>query len=171
LLLLILKSIAPKKGEIAMSKVNRLLSCIICIFFILPAFVQADDATELKKKIMFDQKKLIVMQNMEFSEQEGKAFWPVYNEFQEELFQVDQRAAKLIVAYAASYQTLTDDQAAILVGEYLDIQKSRIDLFDKYLIKLSKYLPAKKVFRYMQVENKMEAISRYEISKEIPLAQ
>ena len=32
-------------------------------------------------------------------------------------------------------------------------------------------LPGKKAFRYMQVENKLEAIARHELAKEIPLAR
>jgi hypothetical protein len=34
-----------------------------------------------------------------------------------------------------------------------------------------KILPAKKVFRYLQIENKMDAAGRYELAKEIPLAK
>jgi hypothetical protein len=132
---------------------------------------RADEVAALKKKIMFDQKKLIVLQNMEFTADEGKFFWPVYEELQKELFQASQRAAKLIVAYASVYQTMTDDQAAKIVAEYFDIQKSRTGILDRYMQKLSKGLPAKKVFRYLQVENKLEAMARYELAREIPLAQ
>jgi len=106
---------------------------------------------------------LIVMQNMEFTADEGKFFWPVYDELQKDLFQANQRAAKLIVAYASVYQTLTDDQAAKIVA--------RTAILDRSMQKLAKGLPAKKVFRYLQVENKLEAIARYEIAKQIPLAQ
>ena len=120
---------------------------------------------------MFDQKKLIVLQNMEFTTDEGKIFWPVYEDLQKELFQASQRAARLIVAYASAYQTLTDDQAEKIVAEYFDIQKSRTSILESYMQKLAKGLTAKKVFRYLQVENKLEAIARYELAKEIPLAQ
>jgi hypothetical protein len=150
---------------------KKLVVFLVCIFVSLPVLARADEAAELKKKIMFDQKKLIVMQNMEFTADEGKFFWNVYEDLQKELFQVDQRAAKLIIAYASVYQTLTDDQAAEIVAEYFDIQKSRTAILDSYAKKLAKGLPAKKVFRYLQLENKLEAIARYELAKEIPLAQ
>jgi hypothetical protein len=154
-----------------MLKRKRLVVFLLCIALSLPILAWADEAAELKKKIMFDQKKLIVMQNMEFTEKEGKFFWPVYKDLQEELFQVNQQAAKLIVAYASVYQTMTNEQAAKIVAEYFDIQKSRIDILNSYAIELAKGLPAKKVFRYIQVENKLEAIARYELAKGIPLAQ
>ena len=154
-----------------MLKGKRIFGGLLAVFVLVPALVQADAAADLKKSIMFDQKKLIVMENMEFSDEEGKFFWPVYEDLQEELFQVSQQAAKLIVAYAASYQTLTDAQAAKIVDEYFSIHNKRLAILDKYMQKLSKGLPAKKVFRYLQVENKLEAVTRYELSKEIPLAQ
>jgi hypothetical protein len=154
-----------------MIKVKKLAVFLFCIALSLPILARADEAAELRKKIMFDQKKLIVLQNMEFTADEGKFFWPVYKDLQKELFQANQRAAKLIVAYASVYQTLTDDQAAKIVAEYFEIQKSRTDILDKYMQKLAKGLTAKKVFRYLQVENKLEAIARYELAKEIPLAQ
>ena len=154
-----------------MLKANKIVVFLVCISLSLPVLVGAGEVEELKKKLMFDQKKLIVMQNMEFTADEGKFFWPVYDELQEELFQTNQRAAKLIVAYASVYQTLTDDQAAKIVAEYFDIQKSRTAILEGAMQKLDKELPAKKVFRYLQVENKLEAIARYELAKEIPLAQ
>jgi len=154
-----------------MIKGKILVVTLLCIALSLPALVGADEAAELKKKIMFDQKKLIVMQNMEFTKEEGKFFWPVYEDLQEELFRVDQRAAKLIIAYASVYQTLTDEQAAKIAEEYFDIKKSRINILDRHMQKLSDRMPAKKVFRYIQIENKLEAIARYELAKEIPLAQ
>jgi hypothetical protein len=154
-----------------MLKGKKLIVILLCIALSVPILAWADETAELKKKIMFDQKKLIVLQNMEFTADEGKFFWPVYEDLQKELFDVNQRAAKLILAYASVYQTMTDGQAAKIVAEYFDIQKGRIDTLNRYAIELAKGLPAKKVFRYMQVENKLDALARYELAKSIPLAQ
>jgi hypothetical protein len=139
-----------------MIKGKKLIVCLLCVALSLPVLAWADEVAELKKQLMFDQKKLIVMQNMEFTADEGKRFWPVYEDLQKELFDVNQRAAKLILAYASVYQTMTDEQAAKIVAEYFDIQKGRIDTLNRYAIELAKGLPAKKVFR---------------LAKGIPLAQ
>ena len=149
----------------------KFLVFLVCLSLSLPVLAGADEVADLKKQLMFDQKKLIVMQNMDFNADEGQFFWPVYEDLQQELFAVNQRAAKLIVAYAAAYQTLTDDQADKIVAEYFDIQKSRLAILDKAMKKLSGGLPAKKVFRYLQVENKLDAMARFELSRQIPLAQ
>jgi hypothetical protein len=141
------------------------------MLLVAPVLALADEALDLKKKIMFDQKRLVVMENMEFTEEEAAAFWPVYEKHQEDLFQVNQRGAKLILAYASVYQTLTDEQAVKLVDEYYDIQDDRLTVMKKMAVDVGKVLPGKKAFRYLQVESKLSAIGRYELAKEIPLAR
>ena len=150
---------------------KRMFACFVGTLALLPLLAQAGETDALKKKIMFDQKKLIVMENMEFTADEGAFFWPIYKDLQEELFEVNQGTAKLVVAYAAAYQTLTDETAAIIAEDWFDLQKKRVNVLQKYTKKLYKGLPAKKVFRYLQVENKLDAIARYELAKGIPLAQ
>ena len=150
----------------------RIKTILLTILLLaVPFFALADEALDLKKKILFDQKRLIVMENMDFTEEEAKAFWPVYEKHQEELFQVSQRGATLILAYASVYQSLTDDQATKLIDEYYDVQDDRLAAMKKMAADVGKVLPGKKAFRYMQVESKLTAIARYELAKGIPLAQ
>jgi hypothetical protein len=154
-----------------MTNCKKFIGAIVCIFILLPTLGMANEAASLKKKIIFDQKKLLVMQNMEFSADEVKFFWPIYEDLQEELFAANQRVAKLVLAYASAYQALTDEQAKIIVDEFLDVKKARLNILEKYMAKLAKGLPAKKVFRYLRVENKLVVMAEYEISKQVPLAQ
>ncbi len=150
----------------------RIKSILLTILLLTVPFVAfADESLELKKKIMFDQKRLVIMENMEFTEEEGKAFWPVYEKHQEELFLVNQRGARLILAYASAFQTLTDDQAVKIIDEYYNIQDERLVVLKKRAVDVGKVLPGKKAFRYMQIESKLSSIARYELAKEIPLAQ
>jgi hypothetical protein len=158
----------PIKGENHM----RIKTILLTILLIAVPFVAlAEETMELKKQIMFDQKKLIVMENMVFTEEESAAFWPVYEKHQEKLFMVNQRGAKLILAYASAFQTLTDDQALKLIEEYYSIQDERLAVMKTMAADVEKALPGKKAFRYMQIEAKLNSIARFELAKEIPLAQ
>lgn len=150
----------------------RIKSVLLTIILLaVPLLSMAEDSNQLRKQIMMDQKRLIIMDNMELTEAEGQAFWPIYEKHQEELFQVNQRGAKLVLAYAAAYQTLTDEQAVKLIDEYYDIQDDRLKVMKKMASDVGKVLPGKKAFRYMQIESKLSAIGRYELAKAIPLAQ
>jgi hypothetical protein len=49
------------------------------------------------------------------------------------------------------------------------IEKAESAMKESYAPKLSKVLPPKKVARYLQVENKIRALVKYELAGEIPL--
>ena len=131
---------------------------------------QADNMKILLNKIKAD-KKLLVSANMDLTESEAKAFWPVYDAYQKDLMGINKRIAKLIDSYAADYQanTFTDMKAEKLTAEYVDIQKAESDLQSSYAQKLGKVLPPKKALRYLQIENKIRAVINYELAAEIPL--
>jgi hypothetical protein len=141
----------------------------------IPAVAQdkpADNMQIMKEKVKAD-KKLMVAANMELTESEAKAFWPVYEEYQKGLAAINQRIGKLIESYAADYRanTLTDEKAKKLTAEYVAIEKAEAGLKESSVPKLSKVLPAKKVARYLQIENKVRALVKYELAGGIPLIQ
>ncbi|MHC4686586.1 MAG: hypothetical protein ACYTEW_20075, partial [Planctomycetota bacterium] len=102
---------------------------------------------------------------------EKEAFWPVYDKYQDELFRVNRKTGQVVMKFAAAYKSLTDDKAKELMREYLAVEKERVKLKESYMKKFEKVLPPKKVMRYLQVENKLDIMARYELSKGIPLAQ
>jgi hypothetical protein len=115
----------------------------------------------------------MVATNIELTESEAKGFWPVYEEYQKDLTAINQRIGKLIESYAADYRanSLTDDKAKKLVDELVAIEQAEAGLKTTYVPKLSKVLPLKKVARYLQIENKVRALVKYELAASIPLAR
>ena len=137
---------------------------------VLCAQTQADEV-ELVKSLLQTGKKAIIADNMGFTEDESKAFWPVYDEFQQLKQKLNERTIKIIKDYMDSYETITNEKAEALLKEYLAIEKERTDLKSSFLPKFTKVLPAKKVARYYQIENKLDAIVKYEFAKEVPLVK
>jgi hypothetical protein len=143
------------------------------VAFPTPAWTQgqpADNMQILRDKIKAD-KKLLVAANMELTEGEAKAFWPVYADYQKDLEAINQRIVKLIQSYASDYRakSMTDEGAKKLIGEFVAIEKAEAGLKESYVPKLNKVLPPKKVARYLQLENKIRALVKYELAGEIPL--
>ena len=130
----------------------------------------ADDLQIVLEKIKAD-KKLLVAENMQLTEAEAKAFWPLYEWYQDELFLLRVRTAKLIKDYAGTYEDMPDATAKRLLNEYITIETLRLKLHEAYLPKFSKILPGAKVVRYYQIENKFNAALEYELSTRIPLAK
>jgi polyhydroxyalkanoate synthesis regulator phasin len=151
------------------------LVAAITIWFVFPVVAQdkpADNMQILRDKVKAD-KKLVVAANMELTESEAKGFWPVYDGYQKKLTAINQRIAKLIEIYAADYRakTLTDEKAKKLTDELVAIGKAEAELQAASVPKLSKVLPPKKVARYLQIENKIRALVKYELADAVPLVQ
>ena len=139
----------------------------------VPAFAQdkpADNMQIVLEKVRAD-KKLLVAENLELSEAEAKAFWPVYDRYQDELFLIRARAAKLIADYAAAYEKMTNEDARRLLDESLTIENLGVMLRQAYLSDFRRVLPEVKVARYYQIENKIQAALIYELARNIPLAK
>ena len=130
----------------------------------------ADNMQIVLEKVRAD-KKLLVAENMQLTEAEAKAFWPVYDQYQDELFLLRSRTVKLINDFANAYEKMTSDTAKKLMDEYMTIESLGPKLRQTYLPKFRKVLPEAKVVRYYQIENKIQAALFYELAKSIPLAK
>jgi hypothetical protein len=149
----------------------RLLVVALTALNAAPALAQDKPASNmeiLREKLQAD-KKLLVAANMGLTEKEAQSFWPVYNSFQKDLGLLNGRMLVLIEDFAKDYQAMSDGAARRLVGDYLAIERDRVKLKQSYLPKLRQALPETKVARYLQIENKIEAVIRYELADKIPL--
>jgi len=130
----------------------------------------ADNMQLVREKIRAD-KKLFVAENMQLTESEAKTFWPVYEAYQEEHGKLWDRMLKLIEGYAKNYQTMSDDTAKKLLDDYLQIEADVLKLKNAYLPKFRSVLSEKKVARYYQLENKVDAVLSFELAAQIPLVK
>ncbi|HSF29152.1 MAG TPA: hypothetical protein VLK82_01575 [Candidatus Tectomicrobia bacterium] len=130
----------------------------------------ADTMQLVRDKIRAD-KKLLIAENLALTESEAKAFWPVYDRYQQELSTLNDRTITLIKNYASNYQTMSDQAAKRLVDESLAIEAARQKLRRAYLPKFRKVLRDKQVARYYQLENKIHAAVSYELAADIPLVK
>ncbi len=156
------------------SKVIMVMAVVgMVLAMVGPAMAQDKPADNMKlviDKIRAD-KKLFVAENMQLTQSEAKGFWPVYEKYQDELFLLRMRTAKLIADYADNYTKMTDATATKLLDEYMAIEGLGPKLRQAYLPKFRKVLPPMKVVRYYQIENKIQAALMYELGRKIPLVK
>ena len=126
---------------------------------------------EALKDALTADKKAFIEKYMELTQAEGKEFWPYYNSYQFDLQKLNDRLVKLIDEYAKNYKNLSDQDAAKMVNEYMAIERDQLKQKELYFRTLSKKLPAKKVSRYLQLENKINAMVRFELAAKIPLVK
>lgn len=138
-----------------------------------PAAAQtASDMRILAEKIKAD-KKLVVAANMQLTEEEAKGFWPVYEAYQADLQKINGRLLGTIKRYANAYNKgpVADETAKKLINEAIAIEEAEVKLKRSYVPRLGKVLPGMKVARYIQIENKIRAIGKYELAAQIPLVE
>ena len=126
----------------------------------------------LRQKLKAD-KKLVVSEYLAVTDAEGKAFWPVYDAYQKDLTQINQRLVATIKAYADAYNKgpVTNDAAKTLLDEAVAIDEAEAKLKSALVPKVLAALPATKAARYIQIENKIRAALRYELADNIPLVE
>jgi len=154
-----------KLAQVVLFAVATLLS--------LPAAAQtASDMQILAQKIKAD-KKLVVAANMQLTEAEAKGFWPVYEAYQKDLQGINRRLVGAIKNYAEAYNKgpVSDETAKKLINEAIAIEDAEVKLKRSYVPRLEKVIPGMKVARYIQIENKIRAIGKYELAAQIPLVE
>jgi hypothetical protein len=111
----------------------------------------------------------VVAANLPLSEGEARAFWPVYKEYRSEVEKLGDRLAKVIAAYAANFETMTDTKADAFFTEWLAIEGDRAAVRSKFVPKIRAVLPVQKAARFFQIENKLDSIVNVTVASEIPL--
>jgi hypothetical protein len=84
---------------------------------------------------------------------------------------VGDRYVTNLMTYLNNYDNLSDQLAEKLLNEYLSIEKARLDVKAKYVPRFRKVMPPKKVARFFQVDNKLEAFIKADLASEIPLVR
>ena len=148
---------------------------VLLLALTIPAAAQDTGTTNmeiLRQKVKAD-KKLLVAQNLELTDAEGAKFWPVYDAYQKDLQQINDRLTATILAYAEAYKKgpIANDVAKKLLDDALAIDDAELKLRTSAVPKVMAALPATKAARYIQMENKIRAVVRYELAGGIPLVK
>lgn len=125
----------------------------------------------LSRAIKQQQTKQIVESNLTLTAKEAKAFWPVYENYRAEMKKVNDELLALITEYAKAYKSdnVGDKLGVSLLDKSFDVEISRIAVKRKYVTQFKSALPDKKIARFFHIDNKLEVLIKYGISREVPL--
>ena len=156
-----------------MSNVRTLLAATFLLAFsgaIHAGETLAPDVEALLHSVRAN-KRAPVSVNLPLTDEDAEKFWPVYERYQKELAGVQDRLAKMIEDYTAHFAKLSDEDGARLVRDYLAIEADRVKIRQAYVGPLSEAIPGRKVARFYQIENKMDAVLRYGLARLIPVIE
>ncbi|HEX9852304.1 MAG TPA: hypothetical protein VGA68_04790 [Woeseiaceae bacterium] len=157
---------------------TKMLAVLFLATAPLQLHAQADDldlgalnsAIAAQRQITESQRQLLVAENLTLTESESTAFWPVYRAYRNDVSQIDDRAVALLTRYANEYLSLSDEQALALLKDSMKLDSDREKLKQRYVSRFRKVLPGVKVARYMQIEIRLDTITRLKLQTAIPLA-
>ena len=154
---------------------SRLPVAAVLTFVLCAAPGRAGEAEKANLGILLDtiraNRKALVATNLTLTDQEAAAFWPLYDRYQTELKSVQDRTVQVIQDYTASFKDLSNEKAMKLADDYLSAEGDRVKVRRTYLDQFAKVLPGRKVVRFYQIENKMDAVLRYDLAGEIPVVE
>ena len=130
---------------------------------------QAD--TEVLLDAVRSNRKALVAVNLKLSNDEAAKFWPVYDRYQKEIGAIGDRLVAVIQDYTANFANLSDDKAMKLVDDYLAVEADRVKVRQSYVGEFAKVLPGRTLARLYQIENKMDALIRYDLAATIPVVE
>jgi hypothetical protein len=165
------------KGVDTMSKIRLLLSTALVLALstapLHAAPPNGDPAAEADVSILLSairaNRKALVAINLQLTDEESAKFWPVYDRYQKDINELGDRLVSLIGDYTASFSDMTNDKAMKIVDDYLTIDAERVKVKRSYVEEFARILPGRKVARFYQIENKMDAVLRFDLASTIPV--
>jgi len=130
-----------------------------------------DQQIELVRQTANTDRKAILMGNMEFNDSETAEFWPAWKKYRAAISANGDRTLALIRNFAENYEAMTDQKANELLTDSFSIQMQNLVVKQQFAQEIDKFLPAQKVMRVIQIENKLDAAIQMQLSAEIPLTK
>jgi hypothetical protein len=116
-------------------------------------------------------KRNYVETNMQLTSEENEKFWPVYDEYQEALKDLNEDYVLFVWANMDDTIISSNDKAQAIIKEFLDIETKRIELIKTYAGQFGQVLPPRKLIRYLQLESRAKTFINNMVEKRIPLLE
>ena len=116
-------------------------------------------------------KKQTIAANLQLTDTDATKFWPVYDQYTDELVKINNEKYALIKEYADAWGTLKDDQALSLMNRALAVDEKVAQLRIKYVPIFSKVVAGTKVATFFQIERRVQSLIDLQLSAQLPLVQ
>ena len=131
--------------------------------------VEVEKDLALLRRNLRSEKKQIIAMNLSLTDAEATKFWPLYDQYAEEMRKHNDEFYAVIKDYAANQKTLTDAQALSMIKRWSAIQVETAKTRQKYVDLIDKALPGRKAALFFQVDRRLYALMDLQVASEIPL--
>ncbi len=132
---------------------------------------QIRDETILTYQVLTEEWDDLIAGALDLSEEEGAAFWPLYEEYSKLKGALWAERIDVIAMFLTGYDTMGAEIARGLLNATFEIEGKMLALEREYADLFDDVIPLNKVVRLFQAENKLETTMMMEIAKDVPLAK
>ncbi len=143
---------------------------IFCLsFFAFGAKAQSSKVElELYQSIFNSEKKVMVTEYMNLSQEQNASFFEVYNAYEVTRAKLGKQRISLLQKYAANYEVMTNESAEELLKDatsfYSKLEKNKA----KYSKKMAKAIGAKNALQWLQLEEYLDRVIGLSIMENVP---
>jgi hypothetical protein len=141
--------------------------------FLLPATATAQligDSSAYDETLWGMKKRKMVMENMDLSEAEKAAFWPVYENYAFAVRNIDTETLQIIVAIndhaSGLHQHDLEKYSKRLLQNELILDRMRISYYKKF----SKALSPSRANQFMQMDDNLRMMLRFEVQRNVEIS-
>jgi len=150
-----------------------LSALILALSFSTVASAQTamEEQIALARQSAHTDRQVLIMGNVHFTANESAEFWPAWKQYRAAMAANTDRMLALITNFARHYEEMTDLKANELLVDSFSIRMQDLVIKQQFAKDISKFMPAKKVMRVIQIENKLDAALQMKLASEIPLVK
>jgi hypothetical protein len=130
--------------------------------------VTDDDIAVLRQDVQAD-KTEIITRNMNFTDTQSKAFWPLYRSYAHDQQVIGDQRIALIKDYAANYGGIDDASAKSYIDRALKFEDNNLKLRKQYMPRFEKAIGAKQAGKFYQVDNRLSLLVSVQLAALLPI--
>ena len=115
-------------------------------------------------------RKQVIADNMKLTDSEAEKFWPIYDQYVNELVNINNAKYALIKEYVQN-TNMTEEEADSLTKKWLAVDESVVQLRLKYIPVFRRGLSAKSTALFFQIDRRVQMLIDLQLASLLPLMQ
>ena len=134
---------------------KKSLLVLVLVLFNFALFAQSS-YIEIVRSTIKTEKKALIAEVMQLTDEEGNKFWPVYNEYEEQLYKINTDYFNIVMEFADNYENMSAEVAADILFKANKVGADKAKLEKVFMKKMTKVISPQKTLRFFQASNKIE---------------
>jgi hypothetical protein len=147
---------------------KRLLTLVLLSLIYLGSYGQSNTEQEMIRSYFKVAKTAIFEESMGLSNEESEIFWPLYKAYDVEATELNNMRIDYLTDYVNNFENITDEQVDAILKSAARYNKKMAALKTKYYRQMKKQLSAGVAMRFIQIEEYIQTVVKYEILEALP---